>query len=331
MELSRLLAGLPVRWLRLGEADVCSLTVDDREVTPGALYVAQRGYYGDGHHRIAAALERGAAALVVSDPAHVPQDGSVPIACIEGSSPLLGQLSARFYGDPTASLCVYGVTGTNGKTSVAYLLEHMLRALGERPALMGTIEYRFEGATHRACNTTPDALFVQRFAKRALDAGATSLVLEVSSHALALGRTQGVLFDSVGFTNLSHEHLDFHRTMDEYRQSKLRLFTEYLERALRAGKTPWAAACIDDPVGRIIVDSVAPASKARFAKRCTNSASGVVLHARWVAPSKRYSMVPIRAGRSPTAPSMCSSRYATEVFPLVPVTPYTHSAAVGSP
>jgi UDP-N-acetylmuramoyl-L-alanyl-D-glutamate--2,6-diaminopimelate ligase len=256
MQLSRLLEGVAVRWLRQGDAEIRSLTVDDREAKPGALYVARRGYYGDGHDRIDAALRAGASALLLSDPARAPQLGSVPVAVIAETPPFLGWLSARFYGGPTADLEVYGVTGTNGKTSVAYLLEHMLHALGDRPALMGTIEYRHGRATHPACNTTPDALFVQRFARRALDAGASSLVLEVSSHALELARTQGVLFDSVGFTNLSHEHLDFHETMEAYRRSKERLFTEYLSASLEAGKRPRAAACVDDPVGQSFLDGV---------------------------------------------------------------------------
>ncbi len=258
MRLSTLVAGFEVEWLCAGDPEIRAITVDEREVGPGTLFIARRGYYGDGHDRLAAAQAAGAAALVVSDPRRLDRSNDLPALLVARDDPFLGELSARFYGQPTAQLQVYGVTGTNGKTSVCYLLEHMLRALGERPAVMGTIDYRFGAAKHSACNTTPDALFVHRFARKAIDAGATSIVMEVSSHALAIERVAGVLFDSVGFTNLSHEHLDFHGDFAAYYEAKQRLFSSCLQRALAAGKQPRAVAWIDDRRGDGMLGAAPP-------------------------------------------------------------------------
>lgn len=256
MLLTRLVDGLSSRWLCEGEADIAAITVDEREVCPGALFIAQPGYYGDGHDRLEQARRAGAAALAVRDPARVTPTPGLPVVQLKAGASVLGRLSARFYGEPTGQLAVYGVTGTNGKTSVTHLLEHMLVALGERPALMGTVAYRLGPVTHRATNTTPDALFVHRFARQAVAAGASCLVLEVSSHGLALARTEGVWFDRVGFTNLTHEHLDFHGSLAAYQAAKQRLFSEALVSARAAGKAPRAAACVDGAAGVAMLEVV---------------------------------------------------------------------------
>jgi UDP-N-acetylmuramyl-tripeptide synthetase len=230
----------------VGDAAVTDVVIDPAQVTPGALFVARRGWYYDTHTALREVLERGAAALIVSKAEAVPAGCRAPCWLTSSDDPLLGLLSARFFEHPTAHLKVFGVTGTNGKTTCAHLIAHMLRARGERVAVMGTVGYDLgDGQVRAATNTTPDGVVIQRFARAALDGGATALVMEVSSHGLAIGRVAGVVFDAVGFTNLSHDHLDFHKTWGAYREAKGRLFSERLEASLADGKRPVAVANID--------------------------------------------------------------------------------------
>ncbi len=249
MRLTALVAGLVDAVS--GDAEIDHATLDIGEVRPGTLFCARRAWWGDTHGQLTEAAARGASALLVSRREGLPP--GVPCAFAEAEDPALGLICDRLLGAPTLGLRVYGVTGTNGKTSVACLLTHVLGALGERPALMGTLGYRFEDARVEASNTTPDALVIQRFAADAKARGATALVLEVSSHALALRRTAGVAFDSVGFTNLTRDHLDFHGTVEAYAAAKRRLFGEALREAAARGKAPGAAACVDDPVGETML------------------------------------------------------------------------------
>ncbi len=241
-----------------GDPEIDAATLDVDEVRPGTLFVARRGWYGDTHAHLAEAFDRGASAALVSRMEAVgAAPPGVPIAFNQQEDPTLGLICDRLYGQPTRRLRVYGVTGTKGKTTVTYILEHMLRALGEVPALMGTLVYRLGDASVDAPNTTPDALVLQRFAADALRRGATALVLEVSSHALEIGRTAGVLFDSVGFTNLGRDHLDFHGTEAAYFEAKARLFGSYLQAARAAGKAPCTSICLDTPAGAAMVARVA--------------------------------------------------------------------------
>jgi len=225
------------------------VTLDPREVSAArpTLMVARSMWYRDTHAELGEALARGAAALLVSR-APPPETlaaaaaAGVPVALCEREDPTLGLLCARFYGHPTRALKVYGVTGTNGKTSTVSFLAELLEAAGERVAVMGTVEYRFGDLRMSAPNTTPDALVIQRFARDALRLGATALALEVSSHALALGRVAGVSFDAVGFTHLGRDHLDFHGDEESYREAKGLLFGRCLEESIAAGKRPAAVA-----------------------------------------------------------------------------------------
>ncbi len=248
-QLSALLAGLAEP---SAEAEVRHLTIDPAEVVPGTLFCARSAWWGDTHERLEEVVERGATAILTGRPMRLP----LPHAWAP-EDPTLGLVSERFYDRPCAKLKVYGVTGTNGKTSTAWLLLHLLRAAGERPALMSTIEYRFEERRVAASNTTPDALVIHRFAAQARSLGATALVLEVSSHALAIGRVAGLAFDAVGFTNLSHEHLDFHGDEANYLEAKGRLFGECLKASIERGKRPVAVAP-DSPHGRAMLARVPP-------------------------------------------------------------------------
>jgi len=257
MRLNALIVGLATRaGPCLDDPEITGATLSLADVRPGVLFVARRDWYGDTHTQVSAALAAGAAAALVSRPEALP--AGAPGAFAEPEDPALGLLCARLFGDPTRGLRVYGVTGTKGKTTVAYLLEHLLRAVGERPAMMGTVVYRFEGSSLPASNTTPDALVLQQFAADARDRGATALVLEVSSHALQIGRVAGVAFDSVGLTNLGRDHLDFHGTAGAYADAKARLFGPCLEASRAAGKTPAAAICVGASGGLEMRARVAP-------------------------------------------------------------------------
>lgn len=258
--LSRLVnkLGLKSRWLTdlegIASQDplIHELTLDIEEVQSGTLFIARQLWYVDTHQHISEAIERGAAAIIVSRgegelTAHLSRatSGSVPVLWVEREDPTLGIICDRFYEHPSAELKVYGVTGTNGKTSAVSYLADLLTAVGERVAVIGTVEYRFEDRRLAAPNTTPDALVIQRFLREAVDLGATALTLEVSSHALTLDRVAGLRFDAVGFTSFGRDHLDFHGSLEAYRDAKGRLFSDYLSYALSEGKSPVAVAHTD--------------------------------------------------------------------------------------
>lgn len=233
----------------VGDASVAITGVrhDSREVEPGDLFVAIPGQTTDGARFAAAALERGAVAFAAE--AMIELDA--PTLIVRNARQALGALAATVHGDPTDRLEVVGLTGTNGKTTTCWLIDEALGALGERPALLGTIESRGPGVQEAAPFTTPEGDAIARFARRVLDAGATHLVMEVSSHALAMHRADAVKVAVAGFTNLTQDHLDFHGTMDAYFAAKARLFTELAPRA--------AVINIDDPAGaKLADDAVAP-------------------------------------------------------------------------
>ncbi|MDX9722901.1 MAG: UDP-N-acetylmuramoyl-L-alanyl-D-glutamate--2,6-diaminopimelate ligase [Myxococcota bacterium] len=252
MELAQLQSGFGFTELRPGNAQVEELCIDLRELRPGMLFIARRAYFGDTHAQLEEAIARGASAIMVSKEVALPPQCRIPVLLAADDDPTLAKVSSRFYGYPGRQLRVFAVTGTNGKTSVACLLELLLEALGQRPALMGTLAYRFGAHSFPAVNTTPDALYVQRFARQALDWGARSLILEASSHALAIGRLECLGFDSVGFTNLSHEHLDFHGDMQRYFEAKARLFDPLLADSVAEGKAVHAAAVLSDTADELL-------------------------------------------------------------------------------
>lgn len=209
------------------DVNITSVETDSRKVVPGSLFVAMKGAKTDGHAHIRGAIERGAAAVLVENPLAVEGLGTVPTLSCPTIRADLWKLATAFYGDPTRELCVIGVTGTNGKTSTTYYLKGILDAAGMPAGLIGTIQNIIADQVEPAVNTTPDALELQRLFARMRDAGLHSVVMEVSSHALAQGRVKGVHFDLAIFTNLTEDHLDYHGTMENYVDAKL-LFLEYL-------------------------------------------------------------------------------------------------------
>ena len=204
-----------------GNAPVAGVEYDSRRVKPGDVFVAIRGESSDGNQFIDRAVASGAVA-VVTDSDLVP---SIAVwARVSHGRRTLARLSANFYARPAEKLAITGITGTNGKSTTAFLLESILLASGRKSALIGTIEYHIAGKTLAAPHTTPESLELNRLFREALDQGATEAVMEVSSHALAQERTYGVPFDIAIFTNLTRDHLDYHHDMAGYFSAKKILF-----------------------------------------------------------------------------------------------------------
>src|ERR1700683_1534443 len=206
-----------------GDPAVTSVEYDSRRVKPGCLFVAMRGRSSDGNRFIDQAISAGAVGVVTDSAAEKPRPG-VAWAVVPNGRRALARVSANFYKKPAERIGITGITGTNGKSTTAFLLESILTAAGRKSALIGTIEYHVAGKVLPAPHTTPEALELNRIFSQALGHGASDAVLEVSSHALAQERVFGVPFDVAVFTNLTRDHLDYHHTMEEYFAAKRILF-----------------------------------------------------------------------------------------------------------
>jgi UDP-N-acetylmuramoyl-L-alanyl-D-glutamate--2,6-diaminopimelate ligase len=204
------------------EVEISALAYSSNSVTPGALFFCVPGFTTDGHDFAPDAVERGAAALVTERKL----DLGVPEVVVDDVRAAMGPAAARFFGDPTAQLDVVGITGTNGKTTTAFLVRHLLEAAGRQTGLLGTVKRVVGGVEEDVERTTPEAIDLQATFRRMLDAGDGAVAMEVSSHALELGRVAGIRFACRVFTNLTQDHLDFHETMDSYFAAKRRLFDE---------------------------------------------------------------------------------------------------------
>jgi UDP-N-acetylmuramoyl-L-alanyl-D-glutamate--2,6-diaminopimelate ligase len=206
-----------------GDPGVSAVEYDSRRVKPGCLFVAMRGGSSDGNRFIDSAISAGAAAVVTDSAVEKARPG-VAWAVVPNGRRALARVSANFYKKPAERIAVTGITGTNGKSTTAFLLESILTAAGRKNALIGTIEYHVAGKVLPAPHTTPEALELNRIFSEALGNGATDAVMEVSSHALVQERVFGVPFDVAVFTNLTRDHLDYHKTMEEYFAAKRMLF-----------------------------------------------------------------------------------------------------------
>ncbi len=222
----------------LPPADVTSLAYDNRRVTPGSVFFCVRGFTRDGHDFAADAVARGAVALVVDHPLGL----GVPELLVRDVRAAMAPAAARLHGDPTAQLRTVGVTGTNGKTTTAFLVRALLEAAGEQTGLLGTVTSVVAGSEHEVTRTTPEAIDLQQTFAAMRDGADTHCVMEVSSHALALGRADAIHWAAAIFTNLTQDHLDFHPTMEDYFTAKRRLFTD--------GRPGVAVVNVDDPYGR---------------------------------------------------------------------------------
>jgi UDP-N-acetylmuramoyl-L-alanyl-D-glutamate--2,6-diaminopimelate ligase len=227
---------------------ITDLAYDARRVTTGVLFACVPGERSDGHDFAPDAVARGAAALVVERPL----DLAVPQLLVADARLSMALAADAFFGQPTRELEVAGVTGTNGKTTTAFLLYSILAAAGRRPGLLGTVEMRIGGERRAVTRTTPEAIDLQRTFREMLDAGDTSCAMEASSHASELKRLVGTRFRALVFTNLSQDHLDFHGTLEAYYDAKRRLFTE----PDVDGDRPPAAVNVADPYGRRLADEL---------------------------------------------------------------------------
>ena len=245
MKLTDLISNLPAKKV-IGspEVKVKGLAYHSGAVQEGFVFAAMRGVRDDGRRFVPEALSRGACAVVVEQPLDIP--GGVQIVVPDGRE-ALARLSSAFYGFPSSFMTVIGITGTNGKTTTAYLIESLLQEDGKSVGVMGTVNYRYQGRVMPAPTTTPESLDLQKNLQAMREAGVTHAVLEVSSHSLDLQRVRGCDFDVTLFTNLSRDHLDYHRSMEEYFRVKELLFTRYLRESKK--EKHFAVINVDDPKG----------------------------------------------------------------------------------
>jgi UDP-N-acetylmuramoyl-L-alanyl-D-glutamate--2,6-diaminopimelate ligase len=245
-QLSDLITGLSTQAIGPVDIPIEDIVFDSRKVKPGSLFVALRGVHQDGHGFIKTAVASGARAVVAEK--SIDTSGAT-LVVVPDALKALSPLSVRFWEAPSKKMLMIGITGTNGKTTVSYLVESILKAAGQTPAVLGTINYRYLDKNLPAPNTTPFASDLQRFLAQALKDGVQACVMEVSSHALSLERVEGVDFDVAVFTNLTQDHLDFHKTVEEYGEAKMRLFKllnpsstkPYSRRAILNLDDPWSA------------------------------------------------------------------------------------------
>jgi len=227
----------------VGEAaiHITSLCYRSEDASPGSLFFCVPGFTRDGHDFAPDAVKRGATALCVERRLAL----DVAQLVVPSVRRAMGPVAARFYGAPSESLLSVGITGTNGKTTSAFLVAHLLDRAGHSAGLMGTVERRIGGERLTAGRTTPEAVDIQRDLAQMVEAGDDAVVMEVSSHALDLGRTLGMKFDAVAFTNLTQDHLDYHKTIEDYFAAKSLLFLE--EEVAESGTI--SVINVDDPYG----------------------------------------------------------------------------------
>ena len=220
MKLQELLAGVAVQSRTAApELEIGEVRYDSRAVEKGDLFVAIRGYATDGHRYIEKALAQGAAAIVCEE-----APAGAPAVVVENSRRALAEIAANRFGHPADSMVMLGVTGTNGKTTTTYLIKHILEQAGHTVGLIGTNQNLIGSEAIETERTTPESYELQALFARMRDAGCTHVIMEVSSHSLVLDRVHGIRFAVGTFTNLTQDHLDFHKTMEEYRRAKARLF-----------------------------------------------------------------------------------------------------------
>ena len=217
---------------------ITDMTHDSRAAGPGVLFAARPGARSDGHDHAPAAVAAGSPALLVERPVDV----AVPQVLVDSVAAAMGPAAAAVHGRPSEELVLLGITGTNGKTTTAYLLESILAATGHTSGLIGTVETRIAGERISGVRTTPEATDLQRLLRRMCTAGVTGAAMEVSSHGLTLGRVRATRFSAALFSNLTQDHLDFHADMEDYYAAKRSLFTP--------AYTPVAVINIDDAYGR---------------------------------------------------------------------------------
>jgi len=271
MRLDRLLTALPSA-TTAGPTDreITSIAVHHETAVPGALFVAVPGFRHDGHAFAAAAAARGAAAVVLEHEVALP--GEVTRVLVPDAREALAYLSAAFFGVPSRALRVIGITGTNGKGTTAYLIEALLSGAGMPCGIIGTMGARIGERAIPLDRTTPEAVELQQLLRQMADAGLGYAAVEVASHALALRRVEGTQFDAAVFTNLTQDHLDFHRSLEDYVAAKRRLFEMVDPRGV-------AVVNADDPHGPVMASaSRAPVTTYAIDRDADVTAAGIELH-----------------------------------------------------
>ncbi len=252
MKLSQLIADLPFLEKRhFSESEITGITSNTNELKPGNLFVAIHGTKVDGHHFIDVALRRGATALVVEKEISAPKN--IPLFRVQNSRAGLSRLAAIWHDRPSMRIPVVGITGTNGKTTITYLLEAILKEAGRSPGLIGTIGYKHHQVHLPLNHTTPESTEIHRILAEMVGQQVDSVVMEVSSHAIDMRRVEDLSFDLAVFTNLTPEHLDYHKSMELYFESKKRLFSQLL---LKGKGLRRAILNADDPYGLRLVEAL---------------------------------------------------------------------------
>src|SRR5216110_2321686 len=252
MQLKTLVAAIPIRHV-IGTLDrtVESIAYDSRRVQRNGLFVALRGETSDGHEFIGQAIEKGASVIATE---RDEQHSRVTCLVVENTRTALADLSAAFYGMPAGKLKMAAVTGTNGKTTTTFLIKHICEKAGMRCGLLGTVQYEIGDRILPAIRTTPEALDIQELLAQIVNAGGRAAAMEVSSHALAQDRTRGIEWNVAVFTNLTQDHLDFHETMENYFDSKAKLFTQLGSQEKK--RKPVAIVNIDDRYGERLLNKI---------------------------------------------------------------------------
>lgn len=260
MKLSKLLEGVEVvEIVGSSECEITSLTMDSRSATRGALFAAIVGTTTDGHNFIVRATEAGATAILCN---HLPDQISseCTYVVVADSSVAIGLVASNYYDRPSDKLALVGVTGTNGKTTTATLLYQLTEKLGYKAGLISTVIYKIGSHEEPSTHTTPDAINLNRLLARMVDAGCGYCFMEVSSHSLVQHRTQGLRFEGAVFSNLTHDHLDYHKTFAEYLKAKKLLFDGLTKKA-------WALVNADDKNGRVMLQNCKAAKQQSYSLR----------------------------------------------------------------
>ena len=248
MDITDVIKNIPLTApVEISAGDVASVCYHSGSCRENSLFVAIRGLKANGHRFVADAATKGARWVIHEEPVEAP--GGVMLLPVADSRKALGTAAQNFYRHPSADLCLIGVTGTNGKTTITYLLESVFTAAGFSPGVLGTVNYRYGKQILPAPNTTPESLDLQKILRQMADDKTTHCIAEVSSHALDLGRVDDCDFDVAVFTNLTQDHLDYHGTMEAYYKAKERLFCDLIPRSRKSrspnkvinGDDPWCA------------------------------------------------------------------------------------------
>ena len=257
MKLKKLLEGLEILSANVDlETEIAQVCYDSRQVKSGDLFVALSGYTVDGHRFIPQAIASGAAAVLCQV---LPENGETPYVQVADSRRALAVTGANFFGRPADAMTMVGMTGTNGKTTSTYLLKAILEARGEKVGLIGTNQNMIGEEVLPTERTTPESFELQKLFARMRDAGCTYVVMEVSSHALFLDRVYGVSYEVGVFTNLTQDHLDFHKTMEDYCDAKALLFQNCKTGVVNAGD-PWTPRLLKDATCKVVTFSSAGAA-----------------------------------------------------------------------